>query len=142
MLWPPSLWRVSGIVVLLVFEFCFVSLSKPENVKHYCSLNSTYPILFFATYWLKSVYKTYNLPSYGEAPRSLYNSKLSGSKTWQIMFLLIKVKTRKWNLRSVYERIINIKSDKGKSNVIRSSKMPVLGVLILMTDFVGPERYS
>ena len=35
---------------------------------------------------------------------------------------------RKWKLRSVHERIRNIRSDKGKPNVNKRSKMPFLGV--------------
>ena len=42
---------------------------------------------------------------------------------------------RKRKLLSVHELVINIRGDKGKPNVIKGSKMPFLGVLVLMTCF-------
>ena len=42
--------------------------------------------------------------------------------------------SRKWKLRSVHERIINIRSDKGKPNVNNRLKMPFLAVLVLVSS--------
>ena len=39
---------------------------------------------------------------------------------------------RKWKLRSVHERVINIRRDKGKPNVIKRSTMPFSGVLVFI----------
>ena len=39
---------------------------------------------------------------------------------------------RKRKLRSLHERVINIRGDKGKPNVIKRSTMPFSGVLVLM----------
>lgn len=39
----------------------------------------------------------------------------------------------KMKLHSVHERIINISRDKGKIKVIKRSKMPLLGFLVLLT---------
>ena len=40
---------------------------------------------------------------------------------------------QKWKFRSVHECVINIRGDEGKPNVIKRSKMPFLGVLVLIT---------
>ena len=49
---------------------------------------------------------------------------------------------RKWKLRSVHERIINIRCDNGKLNVTKRSKMSFSGVLVLLTGLWEDIRNS
>ena len=50
--------------------------------------------------------------------------------------------SRKWKLRSVHERIINIRSDKGKPNVNNRLKNAIFRGFSFGDWLVGPERYS
>ena len=64
------------------------------------------------------------------------------SRTGFFRYILEHFFPRKWRLRSIHERIMNIRGDNGKLNVTKRSKMSFSGVLVLLTGLWEDIRNS